>query len=555
MPLKILIVSNFYPPAIVGGAEIVAHRHARLLKARGWEVSVFAGAIPTASHRSGTLAAYSIDGIEVLSLAHRSLDPAENFRWPLANRILQSILSSSRPDIVHFHNVTGLGVDLVRIAEEAGIRTAVTLHDHWGYCFKNTRLREDESICMNIGECHLCKSTIEDSGSVVPMRLRRDYVVSRLEKADLLISPSEYLAKCYECGSLNLGSVIAQSNGIDLEAIPSRIRRPNKCVEFLCAAYLGEHKGIPVLLDAVKILEGRSELEGRWALTIAGHGHLKATVEAFLAKLSTDTPVTFAGRLRREEMMRALDDADVIVLPSVWPENEPVILLEGVAAGAAVLATAVGGNSHIVITEKSGLLVPQGNAAALADAMARLILSPDLVTAMSEYNLARRRFLDQARSVDKLSALFESPLPIRRRRDDIVICTGQSSLESLQAIATLEMALDGLPPRLIWKDWADASDWASAKAYWCWDKAAGLKDVSDALAWGLPIILPQGPFSQSLRQIGHSIEEYREWHELWRALAVKCNGQGKGRKVEFSGLLRFAARLAPMENFRLMVEE
>ncbi len=555
MTAKLLIVSNFYPPAIVGGAEVVAHRHARLLTGRGWNVRVLCGALPSAEHRSGTLMVNLVDGIEVLSLAHRSLEPADNFRWPLANRVLQSILSSYGPDLVHFHNVMGLGADLIRIAEEAGVRTAVTLHDHWGYCFKNTRLREAGSICNDVAECHLCKATIDHSIDSVPIRLRRDYVLSRLDKADIFISPSEYLADCYRDPELGFGPIVVQSNGVNLGDIPFRVRKPEKRVEFLCAAYLGEHKGIPVLLEAIRLLERRSELKGRWSLTIAGHGHLKDAVELSLAGLSPAASVKFAGRLKRDEMMRALGKTDVVILPSIYPENEPVILLEGVATGAAIVATAVGGNPHIVKADTSGLLVPPGSAQALADAMEQLILTPALITAMSQHNLARRGALDETASMDQLVALFDKPLPQRRRRSDVIICHGNPDLEVSQVLATLAKAIDGPPFRLIWQAWAEPTDWASAKGFWCWDRAAGFKDVSQALTWGLPMILPEGRFSRSLRQIGRNVESYSDSSELWQALAGLCVAEARQRRADLQGLLRFAMRLEPMENFRLMVAE
>lgn len=555
MPPNLLIVSNFYPPAIVGGAELVAHRHARLLKGLGWNVKVFCGAQPSVVHRSGSLTVNSVDGIEVISLAHRSLEPADNFRWPLANRVLRSILSSYEPDLVHFHNVMGLGADLIRIAEEAGVRTAVTLHDHWGYCFKNTRLREGGSICHDVAECHLCKATIDHSVESVPIRLRRDYVLSRLDKADILISPSEYLADCYRDAELGLGPVVVQSNGVNLGDIPFRLRKPKERIAFLCAAYLGEHKGIPVLLEAIRLLERRSELKGRWSLTIAGHGHLKDTVEAFLGGLSSAAHVKFSGRLNRDAMMRALDSTDVVVLPSVYPENEPVILLEGVATGAAIIATAVGGNPHIVKDDTSGLTVPPGNAQALADVMERLIRTPAVVTAMSQHNLARRESLDETASVDRLVALFDRPLPQRRRRSDIIICAGHPDLEVSQVLATLAKVMDGPPFRLIWQEWAEPTDWASAKGFWCWNRPAEIKDVSEALNWDLPLILPESRFSRSVRQLGRKVEAYRDWAELWQALAGLCVDGTRKRQVSLQGLLRFAMRLQPMEDFSLMVAE
>ena len=78
--------------------------------------------------------------------------------------------------------------------------------------------------------------------------------------------------------------------------------------------------------------------------------------------------------------MRLLRDIDVVVLPSSWPENEPVILLEAIASGAAILASRIGGNIDLVDEQRRGLFFEPGDADDLVARMRRFIEVPSMVT-------------------------------------------------------------------------------------------------------------------------------------------------------------------------------
>ena len=182
--LRLLVVSNFYPPRIVGGAEVVAHRHARLMGARGWRVTVLAGVLPSPEFPTGAVHVEQVEGIEVVLVGLRSLDPDDNFQWSVARNLLVSLIATTRPDWVHAHNLMGLGVDLIH-RSRAGRRQngCQRLHDNWGYCFKSTRLRNNGAVCDDVEECHLCLNTIRSSNGPLPIRMRRDFVMRCLDHA------------------------------------------------------------------------------------------------------------------------------------------------------------------------------------------------------------------------------------------------------------------------------------------------------------------------------------------------------------------------------------
>ena len=129
------------------------------------------------------------------------------------------------------------------------------------------------------------------------------------------------------------------------------------------AGRLGPQKAVGVLLEAL----GRvSDV----TLVIAGDGPERAALERRVAELGLDARVRFLGSVPRETVLRLFRAADASVLPSAW-ENFPHTVVEALAVGCPVIATAVGGVPEVVRDGENGLLVPPGDSAALADAIER----------------------------------------------------------------------------------------------------------------------------------------------------------------------------------------
>ena len=120
-------------------------------------------------------------------------------------------------------------------------------------------------------------------------------------------------------------------------------------MRFFCAAYLASHKGIPELLQAAALLNGMADLAGRWSLAIAGDGVLQSRIEEQIAEgrfgWRRDVPWPRAPSPYHQGSCRCGTSS---YCPSRWPENEPVILLEAIAAGRAQLATNIGGVPQLV---------------------------------------------------------------------------------------------------------------------------------------------------------------------------------------------------------------
>ncbi|HYA80361.1 MAG TPA: glycosyltransferase [Methylocystis sp.] len=219
---RLLIVSAHYPPNPVGGAEIVAHRQAKRLEADGWRTEVFAGRYdPSEAERDeSVLERENYDGLRIHRTPLSSIQLGGNFRSRRHAAQFAQVLSEFRPDVAHFHNITGLGVNLVGVARRAGVRTVVTLHDYWGFCLKNVLLRNDLTLCADHDACHECVARVATPDGLLPVRLRRDYVMRELGQADAFIAPSNALAENYAQAGLDLARIATFSAGVDLQSFP-----------------------------------------------------------------------------------------------------------------------------------------------------------------------------------------------------------------------------------------------------------------------------------------------------------------------------------------------
>jgi phosphatidylinositol alpha-mannosyltransferase len=159
------------------------------------------------------------------------------------------------------------------------------------------------------------------------------------------------------------------ANAIELAPLSKAVPWPTQRTTVL---FLGRHeprKGLQVLLEAWKGLEEEADL---W---VAGTGPETA---ALRQRYSDLRGVVWLGRLSDEEKAGRLRGADIVCVPSLHGESFGVVLLEAMAAEAAVVASDLPGYRRVVETERNGLLVPPGDPSALRGALRRLLRAPDL---------------------------------------------------------------------------------------------------------------------------------------------------------------------------------
>ncbi len=142
------------------------------------------------------------------------------------------------------------------------------------------------------------------------------------------------------------------------------------------AGRLGPQKALGVALQALVDVPGVT-------LTVAGDGPERTALERRVGELGLDDRVSFLGSIPRGQVLRLFRAADASVLSSAW-ENFPHTVVEALAVGCPVIATAVGGVPEVVRDGENGLLVPSGDPAALGVAIARFFADGELRARLAE---------------------------------------------------------------------------------------------------------------------------------------------------------------------------
>ncbi len=157
-------------------------------------------------------------------------------------------------------------------------------------------------------------------------------------------------------------------------------------------AALRDFKGITHAIDAWPVVLARQPTA---RLLLVGSGEQEQALRAQVARLALTESVVFAGM--RSDVPDVLRGSDLVVLPSIYGENLPTVLMEAGGCGRPVVASDVGGISDIVADGQTGLLVPPGDSPAIAAAILRLLAAPDLREQMGEAGRRRMERLFDAR--------------------------------------------------------------------------------------------------------------------------------------------------------------
>lgn len=185
------------------------------------------------------------------------------------------------------------------------------------------------------------------------------------------------------------------------------------CV-LLAVGTLERHKGHQVLLEALARLNS-AQLPARWKLIIAGGrgGDQHTSLLKYIRENGFGDRVRIV--LNRGDIADLLALADIFVMPSLW-EGLPMALLEAMLAGKAIVASAIAGIPEAIFEGREGLLVPPGDAAALADAICVLLGDPARRAVLGEAAAGRaKRDFSVAVMAEKYQALYADAVSKRHR--------------------------------------------------------------------------------------------------------------------------------------------
>jgi glycosyltransferase involved in cell wall biosynthesis len=228
------------------------------------------------------------------------------------------------------------------------------------------------------GDSEYMKGAVELLDHVGPLKERPRYIREATELLDHIIAPTALIRDLLISNGIGTEKIQVSHYGIDTSDISSAPRNrslpPPLRIGFI--GTLAQHKGCDILIRAFKSLP--PELDA--TLTVYGNlERFKHFVKELRTLAGEDERITFAGTFSQEKVGQVLSEIDVLVVPSRWYENAPLVVYQAFAAGVPVVATNLGGLSESINHEENGLLFELENANDLARQLGRLLEEPELL--------------------------------------------------------------------------------------------------------------------------------------------------------------------------------
>lgn len=426
--MKILLTTHQFFPEFQAGTEVLTYAVARELIARGHEVRILT-AHPTEQKMldGERFDEYQYEGIPLYRFYHSYAPMAGqdskvelSFDNHLAANYFEKIVTAFTPDVVHFLHLNRLGTGLIEHTVRVGIPAFMTPTDFWMICHTGQLMLPNGKSCSGpscyAGNCikhfaedtqkglvgrvakwlptifadNLVRLTQADVMFPYPHRVevkaigsRLSKNVSRLNKLKKIVSPNSFMtSKLIQYGVLP--SLIVQTAfGIDVnnyEAISPRnsSRRPFRI------GYIGTlapHKGCHILVEAF----GSLPLDAAILKIYGNTADFPKYSNELVLRAAQHKNIEFCGVFHHSNIATVLADLDVLVVPSLWFENTPLVLYSAQAARCPVVASDFPGISEVIRDQMNGLLFEPGNAAELATQLSRLINESGLVERLSNH--------------------------------------------------------------------------------------------------------------------------------------------------------------------------
>lgn len=422
--MKIVLVVHLFLPDYFSGTEILTLHTAQELKSRGHQVHVFAAFPATAELQDlQRLDHYDYEGIPVTRFkhAHAPMGDQNNvaeqeYNNQLAAKFFTALLEQFQPDVVHFFHLMRISASVVDICAQRGIPMVLTPTDFWFVCPTSQLRLPNGAMCPGpdaIGaNCVRHLSVLKMSGfaasvlnhlpqallygvvrtavlpplnrlhkanMVLALSQRHNFLKTRINRIHRVLIPTRVMLRTLEQHGLQQDNVRYCAYGIKLPKLPppqTRLTGPLR----LGVIGLGEHKGAHILIQAARKLSDTELL-----VRIYGRATDFPTYAEKLQNLiGSDTRLQLCGSFPNELIGSILSQLDILVVPSLWFENAPLVVYSAQAAGVPIVASDVAGIAELVTDGENGHLYPPGDVNRLAEIISQLAQNRGQLARLSE---------------------------------------------------------------------------------------------------------------------------------------------------------------------------
>jgi glycosyltransferase involved in cell wall biosynthesis len=385
--VRVLIASHSHPKISKGGAEIAAYELFTALGKRADFNVTFLGCVrDELNQKLGATISQPFSDREYLYACGA-------FDWfkfsnsdPAFPREFRLLLQALQPHIVHFHHYTNFGVEAFLHVRETlpESRIVVTLHEYLALCHHYGQMvtKQTTTLCHESSplRCTRCFKDITPSDFF----LRKLYIGRFFDLVDQFIAPSDFLAERYVAWGIprekiaTLENVIAApARRVARAAAAAAARRKSDVLRVGFFGQISHLKGINVLMEAAETLESRQAHN----IVVEIHGDysgqppdFQADFLARMAKVGRN--VKFHGPYDQNRIDQLMQSVDLVVIPSIWWENSPVVIQEALRNRRPIVCSDIGGMAEKVRDGLDGLQFPAGNSLALASLLLRIAKTP-----------------------------------------------------------------------------------------------------------------------------------------------------------------------------------
>lgn len=406
--MKILLGTHTFFPQGTAGTEVLTLELAKGLQRRGHAVHILTGA-PDRERPAG-LAPYleeaEHDGLPVTRLRfgtgrnRRAI--ADHADAPERVRLVEEVVLRERPHVVHLNHIMGLSGEVIPRVRRMGIPVVFTPTDFWTVCPTITLFKQrEEALCMG-PEPSACLRCLRPMGpglakvataaphealsrvawpfrTLAALARRTEDLAVRVNAADRILPATRFLAEVLVRHGVDASRVRLVPYGVDVGELTPKAPVPQAFTEAapLRIGFIGTFaatKGAHVLLESLAHLREPHKV----TVDVYGALHDPDPYQVRLLALARASParVSFRGTFPHDRIGKVLRGMHLLVVPSLWHENAPLVLVSALNAGTPVLVSDVRGLSDLVEEGVAGFVFPRGDARALARRISDLVDDP-----------------------------------------------------------------------------------------------------------------------------------------------------------------------------------
>ncbi len=347
--MKIAMVTNFFPPEVVGGAELFAYDLCVELARRGLSVDVFTSGQgrTRVERRDGITIHFFRSGPPFPKLTSDLL----GYNFNPFGKAMTRELERGDHDVIHLHNINST---IMMYPLLLSLRSPVVchVHDHWPICYRGILYDPSKHQACSRIQPSCCFDPGHRFVGSLNLALR-EKLISRFESSvTTFVSPSQYMKDALLSRGFSTTSKIEVIPlGIDMVNIP---RPPeNRTHRFVWAGRMVYYKNPRFVVD----LASRSSIPRTAEFVFVGGGPELVTLRSTQSR-APNPRVEFLGQRSRTETVRAISEARGLIVPSLIPENSPLVVHEALSTGTPVLCAPMGGTAELVKRSGAGGILP-----------------------------------------------------------------------------------------------------------------------------------------------------------------------------------------------------